>query len=88
MQCFFNLGRRCVEYDVDYPGNDIKILDGFDNWQDCATVCLNHRGCKYWTYVPDKDHSSYKKCYLKSAKSNVVNLGSVISGAYDCVHDD
>ena len=77
-----------MEYDVNYPGNTIKSLYGFDNWQDCAAACHNYRSCKYWTYVSDKDVIAYKRCYLKSAKGNVVNLGSVISGAYDCVHDD
>ena len=77
-----------MEYDVNYPGNNIKFLYGFDNWQDCAAVCRNYRGCNYWTYVSDKDHPKYKTCILKSAKGNVANHGSSISGAYDCVHDD
>ena len=77
-----------MEYDVNYPGNTIKSLYGFDNWQDCAAACRNYRSCKYWTYVSDKDHSAYQNCYLRSAKDNVANHGSSISGAYDCVHDD
>ena len=52
---FSLIGNRCVEWGVDFKGNDVALKKGILHWEECANFCqgfmkLNLIRFKYWRY--------------------------------------
>ena len=77
-----HIGGVCVEYAIDYTGNDINAKGEVSLWTECAKLCNDDKGCQYWTW------NMYKKvCLFKSSKNGRSKSRSGISGAYDCLSE-
>ena len=66
----------------DISGNNYKYFDlkQGETCQTCIDACLNDTICKAYTYTRPGYQSTYGRCYLKSADSNVVENINCISG--------
>ena len=70
----------CYEDELDYPGNDIKVLYLKFKPEDCLKACETEHLCKYWTW-----HKFAKRCNLKK-ESRIGNSLSpnIVSGPKRC----
>ena len=71
-----------VEYDTDYPGDNLKQVEGVINWALCADHCVQTEECKSWTWVnAEFDILSYRLlCILKSRKPSLNREQHLVSG--------
>ena len=78
------LSSRCVEYGIDYHGNDVEVLRNINlaHWSDCAKQCRDHSACSYWTFkVADNI------CALKSSDAGWEKQDNAMSGSSDCLSE-
>lgn len=69
------------EYNIDYPGNDLKQIQNVSSAEKCAEICASTNGCKSFTYKYNKPGGNYKMCFLKSVvKGNRRKNTCCISG--------
>ena len=78
-----NIG-RCVEYGIDYHGNDVEVLHNINlvHWSHCAKQCLDHSACSFWTFkVADNI------CALKSSDAGWEKQDNTMSGSSNCLSE-
>ena len=73
----------CIEYNIDYEGNDVKGIDGVKSRMDCQAHCQTNNNCKGWTWGVTSHH-----CGLKSSDSKRTTYLGVISGPKVCQQCD
>ncbi|CAF0818734.1 unnamed protein product [Brachionus calyciflorus] len=66
-----------IEFDTNYPGNDLKGVGSVKSPGDCCNLCGSTTGCAAWSY-----YTEYQYCYLKNSYSNTGKevYGGMISG--------
>ncbi|CBZ54549.1 hypothetical protein NCLIV_049780 [Neospora caninum Liverpool] len=71
--------RGSLEINVDFVGNNIKVVDdgSVKSYPDCQYLCQQYSDCHYWTYYQDK-----MLCFLKNAlaPTSRVPRQSTVSG--------
>ena len=70
-----------IEEGVAYAGNDIRgfQLDDHQTADDCAALCMDDDGCKFWSLTLLNN-----MCYFKTSDAGRSALDTEISGLKPC----
>ena len=77
-----------VEWNADYPGSDLMLVNNVQSWRDCAKLCtdtdLVGDKCTHWTWGASNYGSEFARlrCHLKSAARPVpdTRVKNIVSG--------
>ena len=76
----------CIEYNIDYAGNDITdgTIANIDNFKDCQNLCFLRPDCNFWSWNPPSFASNRLLCQMKSSDSGRSVPSGKISGPKSC----
>ena len=99
-KCMAKEGSECVSgnkacateyYCTPYYGrdwvcqNDLRRIDGVEDWKICAQLCYRNTECQYWAWQHPGSSDMPKSCFLKkSGACRLVRRSNAISGRKDC----
>ena len=70
-----------VDYDTDYPGEDLEFKNDIFMWKDCAEFCNQKSDCKKWTW---NNSTGNNICHLKSGNATFVTKRDYMTSGIRC----